>query len=283
MDRVAFSLFGLDIYWYAVVIVSAIVLAVYLAAREERRLNLPKDTIVDLCLVMIPAGILGARAYYLLFTNPAALFSVDFFAFRSGGLAIYGGVIAGIIAILLFARLRKIPALQLLDIVAPSVVLAQGIGRWGNFLNQEAYGEIITNPDWQFFPFGVFIESTGTWHQATFFYESAWCVLVFAFLYFFGRKRKKRNGDIFLGYVILYSAARAVIEGLRQDSLYIGQFRISQVLSLAVLALGLLCFVLRVLADRKAGRRANVDKALEIITEYEEKARSEKKGDEENA
>ena len=221
--------------WYSVTMVCAILSALLLAQGEEKRRGLPKDTVVDLALRLIPCGIIGARLYYVAFTwslfreNPIAILEI-----WKGGLAIYGGLIGGFLAALVFARRRKLNLLTLIDMIVPGLALAQCIGRWGNYFNMEAYGLPITNPAFQFFPMAVLIPEGGTqvWHMATFFYESLWDFGVFIALRCL-RKPCRRPGDLFGWYVLLYGAGRLIIEGLRMDSLMTsgGSARISQLLS----------------------------------------------------
>ena len=240
LERTAF--FGIS--WYAILIVGAIVIGLILCTREARRLHLPQDLVVDFLLYAIPLGIIGARLYYVLFRfgdysdNLLAIFDI-----RGGGLAIYGGVIGGLIAARLVSRKDGVPVLTLLDLVAPALALGQGIGRWGNYINMEAYGLRISEPYLQFFPFAVEIPvgDVWYWHMATFFYEFCWDLLVFALLLVI-RRHARRRGDVFCWYLLLYCAGRTVIEGLRTDSLtFISEFvRISQVLS----AIAALCVVI---------------------------------------
>ena len=224
--------------WYSVLIVGAIILAMMLCGREEKRLRLPEDTVLDISLLALPLGIIGARLYYVLFQweyfarDPLAILRI-----WEGGLAIYGGIIGGAVSVLIIARVKKVNPLTLMDMIVPTVALAQAIGRWGNYFNMEAYGPVITNPAWQFFPAGVLIpDDTGAhaWHMATFFYESMWNLMVFAVLWFVIRKRKQHEGVIVLWYALLYGAGRSIIEGLRTDSLLISGLRVSQVLSLGL-------------------------------------------------
>ena len=238
--------------WYSVTMVCAILSALLLAQGEEKRRGLPKDTVVDLALRLIPCGIIGARLYYVVFTwslfreNPIAILEI-----WKGGLAIYGGLIGGFLAALVFAQRRKLNLLTLIDMIVPGLALAQCIGRWGNYFNMEAYGLPITNPAFQFFPMAVLIPEGGTqvWHMATFFYESLWDFGVFAALRWL-RKPCRRPGDLFGWYVLLYGAGRLIIEGLRMDSLMTsgGSARISQLLSVAgclIVYLLMTCHALR--------------------------------------
>ncbi len=223
--------------WYSVLIASGILIALALCIREEKRLQLPEDTMLDLALWTVPGGIIGARIYYVLFAwDSFADDPVSALYIWEGGLAIYGAVIGGLIAVTVFARVRKLSPFTLTDIIVPGLVLAQAIGRWGNYFNMEAYGREITNAAWQFFPAGVLIpDGEGyTWHMATFFYESMWNLLVFALLWFVIRKRAKHPGILTLCYLICYGVGRFFIEGLRTDSLMLGSIRFSQLLSLVL-------------------------------------------------
>ena len=285
-DRVAFSLFGKEIYWYGILMAIGIVIAVLLAQSEEKRKKLPKDIVIDLCLVVIPAGVIGARLYYVLFElkqyleNPIRILYI-----WEGGLAIYGAVIGGLLAVLIFSRVRKVRFLALTDTIVPGLVLAQAIGRWGNFFNQEAYGLPVTSellakyPIFHYFPFSVSIEGAhyfdsalctacvtaangGHLHMATFFYESIWCLLIFAFIMLL-RKRLTHDGDALVWYALLYSFERMFVEGLRADSLWLIKpsaagladgVRVSQLLSAVLLVLAAAFLIIRALREKKLGR-----------------------------
>ena len=230
--------------WYGLLIVAGALLAVYLADRESKVQGLPPDTILDLALIALPVGILGARLYYVVFSWP--MFASDPLSVLyiwEGGLAIYGGLIAGFAVVALFCRRRGISLPLMLDILIPGVALAQAVGRWGNYFNQEAYGTAISaESSFAFFPIAVLIQQGAdpSWHLATFFYESVLDFAIFLFLTACRRKLFRKHGDMFLFYVIFYASGRMVIENLRMDSLYLGSsIRISQLLS-AVLCLGLI-------------------------------------------
>lgn len=234
--RSTLTVFGFSIRWYGVLIALGVLGAVLLAWFREQRLGLKKETTLDLALICVPVGILCARIYYVLFSweyyaaHPAEILDI-----RGGGLAIYGGVIGGVLAGWIYSRVKKVSFGTLTDLVAPGLAFAQAVGRWGNFFNQEAYGAAVTNPHLQFFPLSVYIEGSG-WHWATFFYESLWCALICIFLLIAERRGFfKRKGDTFLWYLFLYALERCLVEGLRTDSLYIGPLRVSQLLSLTVL------------------------------------------------
>ena len=230
-------LFGLTFHWYGVIIATGMALAVALACARERRLGLPKDTALDLALLGIPMAIVCARLYYVVFSwREYAANPIRALYIWEGGMAIYGGIIGGVLAGYLYARRKGLPFLRLADLAAPSIALGQAIGRWGNFVNQEAYGAVATQPWQQRFPISVFIQADSQWHFATFFYESAWCFIIVAALLIAERKKMfHRDGEIFRAYIFLYALERALVEGLRTDSLYLGPFRVSQLLSLAAL------------------------------------------------
>ena len=233
--------------WYSALIVAGILAAVWLSGREERRYGLPRDTAVDLALVVVPCGIVGARLYYVAMTwdmfapNPLSILYV-----WQGGLAIYGGVIGGALGAYGYARKKKLSFSRLADVMAPGVLLAQAIGRWGNYFNMEAYGPEITNRLFQFFPAGVLILEDGAyvWHMATFFYESLWNFAGFLALWSL-RKRYQKPGSVFCWYLLIYGSGRFIIEQLRQDSLYLGGLRVSQYLSLILCALALAVLIRR--------------------------------------
>ncbi len=233
-------LFG-SVSWYGVLIALGASLALCLSIREEKRHRLPKDTMIDLALWVIPLGLIGARIYYVLFSwnsyrsNPISVLYI-----WEGGLAIYGGIIAGFIVVFLFCRHRHLSIWEICDILSPGLVLAQSIGRWGNYFNQEAYGLPVSNPAFQFFPLCVQVSEGGSlqWHMATFFYESLIDLFIFLFLYFKNQRQYfRKDGDCFRFYLFLYACGRLVIENLRMDSLYsFGKsVRISQLLSFCII------------------------------------------------
>lgn len=237
--------------WYSVLMVAGICAAILIALREEKRLQLPKDTVIDLALWLIPCGIVGARLYYVLFAwDTFAADPISVLYIWRGGLAIYGAIIGGALAAVAFSRKRHLRLTTLMDMVAPGLILAQAIGRWGNFFNMEAYGLEVTNPAWQFFPAAVLIPEGGrqVWHMATFFYESLWNLLGFAAL-MAARKRMRRSGDVLCWYLMIYGGGRLIIEGLRLDSLMTtgGSARISQLLSVGLCLIVFVVFSVRAL------------------------------------
>ena len=249
MDRFAvvnlFGIQGFNIAWYGVIIASGLVLGIILASLRARNRGWSGDLVLDFIILAVPLAVIFARAYYVAFewdyfaANPARIIAIN-----QGGLAIYGAVIGGFLAAFLFSRFTKFPFLKLIDLVIPSLILGQAIGRWGNFINQEAFGALVTNPHLQFFPLAVYIQSLGEWHQATFFYES-FSNMILLVITLILSKRGVKDGTLLATYFIGYGTARAVIEGLRTDSLYLfGSIRISQALSAVLVLVGILLLIL---------------------------------------
>ena len=239
--RVAFYLFGengIAIHWYGIIIATGLIIGVILGVREAKRRGYRSEMILDFMLIAIPVSIVCARLYYVIFEwNRYANDLLKIFAIWEGGLAIYGAVIGGAIAAIIFYLWRRVSVGEVLDIAAPSLIIAQGIGRWGNFVNQEAHGGLILDKAWQWFPAGVQID--GLWYQATFFYEFVWNVIVFAILMLI-RKKIKVRGGVFALYGILYGLGRFWIESLRTDSLMLNSLRISQIVSIMLIVCGIL-------------------------------------------
>lgn len=232
MDPVAFRIFGIDIMWYGVLISMGVLLGVFFALKECRRVGFKEDNLLDFLLIAIPAAIIGARIYYVIFSwsyyskNLSEIINI-----RNGGLAIHGALIAGIIVGILFCKKRKINVLQLLDIVIPSVALGQAIGRWGNFVNQEAYGGPTD------LPWGIIVD--GQKVHPTFLYESIINIAIFIFLTWFRKNKKVTHGQVFALYLVLYSAGRFFVEGLRTDSLMFIGMRVAQLVSLGSILAGI--------------------------------------------
>lgn len=244
-----FTIFGIDIYYYAVIIVSGMLMGILVACLLFKHRNLPVDWVLDLVICVLPLAIVGARVYFCIFYKVPLQywFSLDEqHGIRAGGLAIYGGIIFGAVGVAIFCLIHKINFLRVADCVVPALILGQCVGRWGNFVNQEAYGNLVTNPNLQWFPYAVFIEDQNAWYQATFFYESFACLIGFAVLFLLAWKVKKRpNGMMLCGYMIFYGLERSLVEGLRSDSLMTGSVRVSQLLSVTILLGGIaLLFIL---------------------------------------
>lgn len=226
INKIAFTVFGVPIYWYAILIVASLALAIFLCKRKDGKYNIKFDDIIDLSIILIPVAFICARVYYVLFnlesyTNLASILNI-----KDGGLAIYGGIIGGTIVIYFFCKKKNIKMLDLLDYIVPYLALGQAIGRWGNFINVEAYGT-TTNLPWKM---GIQTANGLEYVHPTFLYESICTFIIFIILTKLSKNRKF-SGQIVCVYVILYSFIRFFIEGLRIDSLMLGNFRISQIVS----------------------------------------------------
>lgn len=243
MNPIAVQIGTLKIYWYGILITSAIVIGIILAMREAKKQGLDPDHIINLALVAVPAAFVGARLYYVIFEwEHYAGNWLEIIAVWHGGLAIHGGLIGGVLAGLIYVRQAKLSFWQMADIIAPSIILGQAIGRWGNFFNQEAHGGVVSEEFISHFPTfiqkGMFIN--GQYYHPTFLYESTWNLGVFLFLIWYRRKVRAGHGKVFLLYLILYSIGRFFIEGLRTDSLMLGSLRVAQVVSLSFILLSLI-------------------------------------------
>lgn len=235
-DPVAFTIFGMEIMWYGVLIAAAMVLAVLIIYRRATYHNIQPDKILDFVLICIPVGVIGARLYYV-------AFNWDYYAgnferiinLRAGGLAIHGGLIFGFLAAVILCRFWNIRPLNLLDLTVPAIALAQSIGRWGNYFNQEAHGGPTD------LPWAIMVDGQAV--HPTFLYESIWCFLLFILLIFVDNNRKF-EGQVLLLYGMLYSVERFFVEALRTDSLMLGPFKQAQVLSLIVFVICLVAYIL---------------------------------------
>ena len=247
-----FYLFGLHVHFYGIISAIAYLLGVLITCLIAKKRGFKSDDILVLACYVIPLAIIGARIYYVLFKLDQYTNFWDIFKIWEGGLAFYGGLIGGALGVGIYCLIHKKNFLALIDLIAVSMILSQAIGRWGNFFNQEAYGTIVTDPKFQWFPFSVYIEALGEWHLATFFYESLWNLMTFAILITLLYKVKfKANGIIATYYLVIYGTGRFFIESLRTDSLYWGPFRISQVLSLIFVVVGLAYIITNAIVNRK--------------------------------
>lgn len=240
-----FGIEGLNIAWYGVIIAVGVLLSLAMAGHRTKRYGIKRDAVYDFILLALPVSIICARAYYVIFEwERYSQEPIKIFAIWEGGLAIYGGVLGGLLTAVLFCKRKNISLLCFLDMAAPSLVLGQAIGRWGNFVNQEAFGNIVTVPEQQFFPYAVFIEELGEWHQATFFYESMWNLCLLTIMLMVSR-RTYCMGSLVCLYFVGYGLGRFLIEGLRTDSLYLFPgLRISQLLSLVLVIAGAILWLL---------------------------------------
>ena len=236
---------GFTIYYYAIMIVCGIILATVVVGLLFKRRNIPVEWVLDLLLCVLPVGIVCARLFYCI-TGGVPFpywFSLDEeHGIRAGGLSIIGGVMGGVLGVVLFCVIHKINFLRVADCVAPGVILAQGIGRWGNFFNQEVYGRLVENTSLQWFPFAVYIENTNSWHYAFFFYESVLNIIAFALLFtLLWKFRKKPGGLALAGYLFGYGVVRAIMEPLRAPQYILGDsVQVSWVMAIVMAVAGVM-------------------------------------------
>ena len=259
MNPVMFKIFGFAIRWYSVLILVGAVIGVYILKREAKRFNMNWDFIFNLSFWTIIFGILGARIYYVIFRWSQYESSLlDIFKIWEGGLAIHGGIIAGAITVYVYCKKAKANTLKIIDMALPSVMIAQAIGRWGNFFNSEAYGRVTTLTHLEnihvpkFVIDGMFIE--GAYHHPTFLYESIWCFLGFITLLIIRRNKYIKIGTLTGIYLMWYSVGRFFIETLRTDSLMLGGFRVAQIVSIILFIVG----VFLVIRGKRQGKFENL-------------------------
>lgn len=265
ISREAFVIGDFAVYWYAILIAVGALLAVIYAMTQAKKYGIDPDKLLDLGIVGLFFGIIGARLYYVLFNIENYTSLAQVFNIRDGGLAIYGGLILGVLSAFIASRINKTRFLPSLDIAAGGFLIGQAIGRWGNFVNQEAFGtntdsifgmysektqEYLESVGWELFKQGIDIDPSAPVHPC-FLYESVWCIVGFLLVLLY-RKFRKFDGEIILFYAAWYGSGRAFIEGLRTDSLMIGNFRVSQILSIAIAAAAVITIItLRIRISKK--------------------------------
>lgn len=238
-SKIAFYLFGIPIYKYAVCIAIGIIIALLLARLSKEKFENKFEDALESTLYAVIFGVIGARIYFVIFNLEYYLSSpMQILNFRDGGLAIYGGLIFGLIAIFIFCKIKKLNILNFLDYIVPFVAIAQSVGRWGNFFNIEAYG-VKTN---SIFRMGIETLNGYIEVHPVFLYESIATFLIFMFL-IYRQKRRKFESEILLEYLILYSFVRIFLESFRTDSLMLFNFRISQILSIFIFIISLILFI----------------------------------------
>ena len=242
IDPIAISIGPLNIHWYGIIISLALLLGFSLAIYRSNKTSIPTEFFLDFFIIGIPISVIFARLYFVIFNmnyylqNPLAIIAV-----WQGGLAIHGAVIGGILVLIILTKRRKLSFFKVVDILAPALILGQAIGRWGNFINQEAYGGIVSESFINNFPNFIknqmFIE--GNYHHPTFLYESIWNIIIFIILIFLTKKKFTKDGDVFYSYLIGYSIGRFFIENMRTDSLMFLNMQVAQVISITLIIFGL--------------------------------------------
>ena len=241
MNPVAFTFFGTEVRWYGILIGIGMLIAVFISYKRAPQFGIVPEKVIDYGLFCLPAAVIGARFWYVAFNWEN--YSGDFWRIinvKQGGLAFHGGIIFAFATAVILSRIWKTSFWDFTDLIAPVIALGQAIGRWGNYINQEAYGRATDLP-WA-------IEVNGQMVHPTFLYESIWCFLLFIFLMAFSKKRKF-SGQIVLLYGILYSVERIAVESLRTDSLYFMGFRTAQLVSALAI---IVCLILYIIRRKKA-------------------------------
>lgn len=241
MSRVAFTIFGIEIMWYAIMIATGTLIGILLALREAKRVGLNEDNLIDVLLAVMIVGIISARLYYVVFAPEEFNSFFEVINIRSGGMAIHGGVIGGLIAAIITCKIKKIDFWKVVDILIPSVIFAQAIGRWGNFFNQEIYGG-LTNLPW-----GITINNLPGKYHPLFLYESLANLIIFGFLIWYRRNKKKNDGELLALYAIFYGIVRFFLEAMRQEEFvlkFIG-LSIAQIVSIFMILTGIVIYFIR--------------------------------------
>lgn len=248
MHRVAFDFGFIQIYWYSIFIFIGMIIACFLIFKEAKKKQIEEDFLINLIFDTIIVGIIGARLYYVIFNLPYYISNpIEILSIWNGGLAIHGGIIAGLIFIYFYCKKHEVNIIDILDIVVVGLIVAQAIGRWGNFFNGEAYGEATTYEALvatgipKFIINGMYI--MGSYREPTFFYESVWCLFGF-FGMLIVRKLSKtlKKGQLTGFYLVWYGIARFLIESRRVDALMLGPIKMAQLVSLLFIIVGLLLF-----------------------------------------
>ena len=267
------ALFGRTIYWYGIIIACGFLLAVTYAFRRCRDFGIDPNDLTDVLLFAVPLAIVGARTYYVIFFGHYDNF-LDIIAIWEGGLAIYGGVIAAVITVLIVCRVKKISALATLDVASFGLLIGQSIGRWGNFMNREAFGYETDI----FCRMGLTLHGETIYVHPTFLYESLWNAIGFVALHILSKKvPRKFDGQYFLYYLGWYGLGRAWIEGLRTDSLYIGatSLRVSQLLAIATFLVAAILIAVILLRGKCAPEKLWVNRVAAMAAEAESAAAGE--------
>lgn len=248
MEKIALDLGPIQIYWYSIFIFIGMLVACFLIYKEAKKRGIEEDFLVNLTFNTIIIGIIGARLYYVLFNFSYYLDNpVEIFQIWNGGLAIHGGIIAGLLFIIYYCKKHEVNLWKMLDIIVVGLIIAQAIGRWGNFFNSEAYGPITTASHLkslgipQFIIDGMYI--LGEYRQPTFFYESVWCLFGFLAMLIIRQYKYLKIGQLTSFYLIWYGIIRFIIEAMRTDSLMLGPLKMAQLVSLVFIVSGIIIFI----------------------------------------
>jgi len=248
IDPIAISIGSIQIHWYGLIISFALLLGFLLVIYQSKKKEIPTEFFLDFFIIGVPVSVIGARLYFVVFNLDYYLqYPFQIIATWKGGLAIHGAIIGGLLVLIILVKRRKLSFFKVVDTLAPSVILGQAIGRWGNFINQEAYGGVVSEQFINKFPSFIknqmFIE--GNYHHPTFLYESIWNLIIFALLIWFSNRKFIKKGDLFFTYLIGYSLGRFFIEDLRTDSLMFLNIQVAQIISVILIIFGMTMIVIR--------------------------------------
>ncbi|MEG2372215.1 MAG: prolipoprotein diacylglyceryl transferase [Hydrogenoanaerobacterium sp.] len=282
LNRIAFQVGSYSIAWYGVIMAIAFLVGISYVMLRTKQFGLDGDRVIDVLLVSVIGAVIGARIYYVAFSWADYKDNlIDVFKIWEGGIAIYGGLIGGVIVGLIMCHFRRVRVLPMLDLAVGGLIIGQAIGRWGNFINIEAFGANTAMPWGMAGPvienyltrnaeklagFGVIVDPSMPVHP-TFFYESVWCFLGFIAIALF-TKRRRFDGELVLLYAVWYGCGRAIIEGLRTDSLMLGKFRVSQMLSIIAVLVAVTLWII----IRNKIKKANDPEYLKLYVKTDEAA-----------
>lgn len=271
VESVAFTVFGKDVAWYGIIMTSSMLVGLFLAILFTKKLKLKSDDLLEMFLIVIPIAVIGARLGYVLF-HPYSYYIlgrplvwddfINMIAIWDGGLTITTGAPCGILGGLIWTKKNKIDFISVTDNVVCVILLCQALGRWGNFFNQEIYGNLITDSSLQYFPYGVYIRAMGNWYQATFFYEFVANTIGFALLYFLSRSLKVR-GSVIVNYILVYGIIRAIMESMRNDSVANG-IRYAMIVCIIVSVASALVLVYLIITQKKKYGRVWYGKGIPL-------------------
>lgn len=262
MNPIFLEIGNIQIYWYSVFILIAFVVGATLAFKEAKKHQISSTFMTDMAFYLIPLVLIGARIYYVIFNldyylaNPTSIIKV-----WEGGLAIHGGIIAGLVFIIFYTKKKDISTIKILDILVVSLIIGQAIGRWGNFFNGEAYGPVVSLEFLQnlrlpeFIINGMYIG--GEYHHPTFLYESLWCFLGFVIMILIRYKYHPQKGKLTGFYLIWYGTERLFVESLRTDSLMLGNIKVAQLVSLGMIIIGTIIFIVIKITKEKSQYKSN--------------------------
>lgn len=250
MDKIALDLGPIQIYWYSIFIFIGMLVACFIIYKEAKKRGIDDEFLVNLTFDTIIIGIIGARTYYVIFNLPYYLNNpLEILQIWNGGLAIHGGILAGLLFIIYYCKKQDVNIWKMLDIIVVGLIIAQAIGRWGNFFNSEAYGPVTTASKLKSLGIPSFIINgmyiLGDYHHPTFFYESVWCFFGFIALLMIRKFKYLKTGQLTSIYLIWYGIIRFIIEAMRTDSLMLGPIKMAQLVSIIFIISGLIIFIKR--------------------------------------